>query len=325
MAFSPQHRILLTGASGGLGRNLLDLIAADERFEVLCLLRDGSRSPPAAPRRQAARVDFNDPASLSAAIAAFRPTALIHAAATGMNMPKPGWAELIRFNVNVSIGLCEALAAAQPGCHFVFIGSGAAYGDRGRRLVEGDPLDATLPYGASKAAADSLTRAACLALGLPVTVLRPFSFTGLGDDGTRLFPAILRAAVEGRAMDLSAGDQLRDHCATGDIAAGIVAAVTTSPPPSGTPAVYNLGSGDMISLRDLIAGIVRDLDLKVTLNFGARPYAPREPMVLVADATAARRDLGWRLRTSLSYAVWALARESFPSLSLRQPAETSEA
>ena len=268
------------------------------------------------------RVDFNDPASLTAAMAAFRPTTLIHAAATGMGASKPGWAELIRFNVNTSIGLCEALAAGQPGCPVIFIGSGAAYGDRGRRLTEGDPLDATLPYGASKAAADSLTRAACLALGLPVTVLRPFSFTGLWDDGTRLFPSILRAAAEGRALDLSAGAQLRDHCATKDIAAGILAAVTAPPPAAGQPAIYNLGSGDMICLRDMLTSVVKDIGLKVELNFGARPYAPHEPMVLVADTAGAQRDLGWQPRTNLSYAVWQLARESFPSLSVTEPVET---
>ena len=80
-------------------------------------------------------------------------------------------------------------------------------------------------------------------------------------------------------------------------------------------------SGSTISLRKLIEDLVKDLGLEVKLNFGARDYLQFEPKYLVADISRARRFLNWQPRTNFAYAIWQLARESFPSLRLKQPPE----
>ena len=315
-----KHKIILTGGSGTLGRNVLDLIAGDDAYEVLLLLRDGSRVVER-DNQHIVRVDFYDQNQISDIINEFQPTCFVHSAATGMNFPKPAWPDLIRFNVSASLGLCETVARL-PGCRFVYISTGLAYRDQGKPLHETAPIDTLHAYGASKAAADILMRAAAVELGVPLTILRPFSFTGLWDDGTRLFPSILRAAAEGKALDMSPGTQRRDHCSARDIAAGILAAVTQDRPDNiSDPHIYNLGSGSMLQLRPLIEGLCDELGLKVQLNFGVRPFLRNEPMCLVADNQAARRDLGWGPRHNLAHAIWQLARESFPSLKLKEPKE----
>jgi nucleoside-diphosphate-sugar epimerase len=315
-----KHRIILTGGSGTLGRNFLDLVAGDHSFEVLSLLREGSRAALQG-NPSHARIDFYDQNKIIDIIDEFQPTCFVHSAATGMNFPKPEWFDLIRFNVSVSLNFCESVARF-PGCRFVYISTGLAYKDQGKPLPESSALDTLHPYGASKAAADILMRAAAVEFGVPLTVLRPFSFTGLWDDGTRLFPSLLRAAAEGRPMDLSPGDQLRDHCSAREVAAGILAAIVQKELENrNEPRVYNLGSGSTQPLRGLIEGIVDELGLKVDLNFGVRPYARNEPMYLVADNHAAQRDLGWTPRHNLAHAIWQLAHESFPRLKLKKPRE----
>jgi nucleoside-diphosphate-sugar epimerase len=312
-------RIMLTGASGTLGRNFLDLIADDPSIEIAALLREESKID-LCERHDQVRICFDDPAQIARAIDDFQPTCFLHLAATGMNFPKPEWFDMIRFNVGVSLNCCEAVAR-HPGCHFIFISTGLAYKDLGGPMAESTPLDTMHPYGASKAAADILMRAAAAEFGVPLTVLRPFSFTGRGDTGTRLFPSLLRAAEEGKVFDMSPGDQRRDHCSARDIAAGILAAVKQPHNDAKAPRVYNLGSGSMQPLRPLIENLVKELGLKVQLNFGARSYARFEPMCLVADPGAARTELGWQPRHNLAHAVWQLAEESFPQLKLQQPRE----
>ncbi len=264
------------------------------------------------------RIDFASREALTEVLADFRPTCVIHSAASGLQFPRPEWFELLRFNVDVSIALCEA-AAAVPGCHFVYISTGLGYREQNRPLRESDPMDTLHPYGASKAAADLLVRSAAAEFDVPLTVLRPFSFTGVGDPSTRLFPSLLRAAVEKTPIDLSPGTQFRDHCATSDIAAGIIAAVFSSSSTAGTPRIFNLGSGKNISLRTLIEGVLEELGLEVHLNFGARSYARHEPMHLVADITHAQTELGWHPKLNLAYSVWELAQAAHPSLKLRKP------
>jgi nucleoside-diphosphate-sugar epimerase len=311
------RRVVVTGVTGTLGRHVAEELASRSDVQVLAPVRATSQIGKAIPRVRYERVDFLERNSLAPVISAFQPSAIVHCAATGMQLPRPGWEELVRFNVEVSVRLCE-LAARLAGCHFVFVGTGLAYRDTGRALSESDALDSMHPYAASKAAADMLVRSAAAALGVPLTVLRPFSFSGPGDVGSRLFPSLLRAAESGQPLDLSPGDQVRDHCAVADIAHGVVLAAAGQASPEEAQ-VFNLGSGRTVPLRQLVEGLVGELGLKVTLNFGARARTPFEPKYLVADISRARQSLGWQPKTNFTYAIWQLAQESFPTLALKQP------
>ena len=99
--------------------------------------------------------------------------------------------------------------------------TGLVYGEQSRPCREGDPIDTLHPYGASKAAADCLLRAGAERLKRHLTVLRPFSFTGLHDGGDRLFPSLLRSALKGEPFSMSAGTQIRDFCAVQDVAEAV--------------------------------------------------------------------------------------------------------
>ena len=313
---TPIKNIVLTGASGTLGARVLAQFSGRTDVRVLALLREGSRIREEYEGVCFRRVDFFDRVALAAILREFHPDCVVHCAASGVQFPRPQWFDLLRFNIDVSIHLCECVAAI-PGCHFVFISTGLAYRETGRPLRETDALDTLHPYGASKAAADMLVRSAAGEFGVPLTVFRPFSFSGISDDGNRLFPALLRAAQEGTELRLSPGEQCRDHCAVDDVASAIV---TASLDDQRTPLrVFNLGSGREIQLRALVEEIVGQLGLRVQLSFGARPYANYEPMHLVADIARVRTSLNWEPRTSLAYAIWQLAQTSFPGLTVREP------
>jgi len=317
---SPLQKIVVTGASGTLGSRILDQFAGCPNTQVLALLRKESRIRQEYENVRFERVDFFDRATLAETIRAFRPDTLIHCAASGVQFPRPQWFDMLRFNIDVSIHLCECIAAI-PQCHLIFISTGLAYRETGGPLRESDALDTCHPYGASKAAGDMLVRAAASEFGVPLTVFRPFSFTGLADDGNRLFPSLLRAAMSGTPLELSPGDQVRDHCAVDDVAHAIArAALDERREPL---RIFNLGSGSTVTLRALVEEVVETLQIPVQLQFGARPYARFEPMHLVADASHARECLGWSPRISLPHAVWQLANASFPLLNLRQPPQSA--
>lgn len=202
MATRLPRRILLTGGTGTLGKALLELLSGYAGIRVLVLLRKGGRFFPKLPGVRQQTVDYGSADSLARAFASFRPDAVVHAAATGMETPRPPFLSMVEANVIVPVRLLHA-AARYRGLHFVMMGTGLAYRDQGRPLREEDPLATDHPYAATKAAADLLMRSAAPALDVRLTVLRPFSFTGPGDEGTRLFPSILRAAAGGKKISLT--------------------------------------------------------------------------------------------------------------------------
>src|SRR5205814_7742574 len=113
------------------------------------------------------------------------------------------------------------------------------------------------------------------------------------------------------------GKQVRDHSSVNDIARGVIAAALRQS--SSKLRIYNLGGGDLRSVRDLVRAVVSELGLAIELQLGAKPQPPYEPMFVVADCTRARAELGWSAQESVAHAAWELARSSFPSLELKEP------
>lgn len=312
------QRVVITGATGTLGRSLIESIAAWPETNVLALVRAHSKPTKISPQVIYKEVDYANLPGITDVLKEFHPTAVVHCAASGMEFLRPDWFDMVRFNVDVSLNLCESVARF-PQCQFIFISTGLAYRDQGRPLREEDALDTLHPYGASKAAADILIRSAAAEFGVPLTVFRPFSFTGPGDNSSRLFPALLRAAATKQPFTMTSGEQVRDHCAAMDIACGVEKQLQL-PPTEGAPVrIFNLGSGDTKPLRRLVESVVAELGLEIELHFGGRQLTKFEPKHLAADISRAHRELGWQPRQNFAYAVWQLAQESFPTLKLRQP------
>jgi UDP-glucose 4-epimerase len=313
------QRVILTGSSGMLGYHILRQLQELPRTQIRAIHR---REPPDLLEKSNVQhkiIDFSSKEQLALVFRQFKPMCVIHCAAEGLIFPQTQWFKMVHFNVDFTLRLFE-LVSACPGCHFIHISTGLAYRSTGAPLRETAALDNSHPYGASKAAADILLRSAAVEFGVPLTLLRPFSFTGVRDNRARLFPSLLRAAVDKQVLPLSPGNQVRDFCSANDIARAILLAVNC-PPPAKEPAVYNIGSGRSIELRQLITQIVDELKIPVDLKFGLRPYGAFEPMHLVADIAHARRGLQWSPRHNLAHAVWQLAQASFPSLKLKQPQE----
>ena len=310
-------RVLLTGATGTLGYNIVrHLGAVHQESRVHVLMRTLDRELfKDLPNVTLEQVDMADFGALHRAVAECRPNAIIHCAASGVRPSQIGWFEQIHLNVSATVALFHA-ACEIPDCHFIHISTGLVYSSQARPCREHDPIDTLHPYGASKAAADCLLRAGAERLKRHLTVVRPFSFTGLHDGGDRLFPSLLRAAQAGQPFPMSAGTQIRDFCAVQDIAEAVVLMLEEGTLPGRD--IFNLGSGQSVSLRGIVGSVCRQLGIQVDLDLGAKPFHPLEPMNLVADIHLAE-SLGWRPRTNLAYAVWQLAQSQFPALKVKQP------
>lgn len=282
-------RVLVTGASGFLGRHV---VAALEQRDLEVI---------ATGRRQVRGVDhlldLRDRPGIQRVLREYRPDYLVNCAAYGVNFADQDSQEAVEVNVLGSLALMES--AAEIGVvRFLQVGSCSEYGSHPGLIAEDVALKPSGVYGASKAAASLALIERARVLKVSLMVARPFGIWGPGEGQHRLVPQIVSACRYRVPLDLTPCDVVRDYTYVKDMARNLVALLMVDD--WGSDRVVNLGSGRPMVLRDFVLRIATHLGGAELMCFGRLPHRPGELASLVADTGAMRRLLGETRETSLS-------------------------
>jgi UDP-glucose 4-epimerase len=210
-------------------------------------------------------------------------------------------------NVTGTVVLLEAMAAHGVE-RIVFSSSAAVYGTPDTDLVtEESPTRPESPYGESKLIGEWLLRDQAKATGLAHTSLRYFNVVGSGTPELRdtsphnLFPIIFDSLVAGKVPYINGDDYptadgtcIRDYVHVADLASSHVAAAKVLDAGGTLEPVYNLGSGDGLSVRQIMEAAARVTGVDFTAD--VKPRRPGDPAIIVAEGRLAARDLDWRMR-----------------------------
>ncbi|UUL82181.1 GDP-mannose 4,6-dehydratase [Sphingomonas qomolangmaensis] len=219
----------MTGGQGFTGRYLADALVA------------------AGHEPSAFAADVTDRAAVEAAVDAARPDAVIHLAASAFVHSD----DVVGFYAINQIGtfhLLDALARTAPGVPVLLASSATIYGNAASGyLTEDAPCAPANHYAASKLAMEIGAR--LWADRFPIVTVRPFNYTGRGQDERYLIAKIVahfrrRDAV----IELGNLDVARDF---GDVRAVVQAYVGLIEQRTG--GVYNVCTGAVHSIRDIIA------------------------------------------------------------------------
>lgn len=302
--------ILVTGGAGYIGSHVcLALAAAGHRPVAYDDLSGGHAW--AVQWGPLVQADLADAAALDAALAAYRPQAVIHLAgliAVGESVDQP--ARYHRVNVAGTGILLDAMRRHAVD-RIVFSSSAAVYGEpRAVPIREDHPLAPINPYGETKQQAEAMLAAAAAAHGLRAVSLRYFNAAGAEPAGrigeahpveTHLIPLVLGAAsgclppvtLFGTDYPTRDGSCLRDYVHVCDLADAHVAALDwLARQPGAGAAAFNLGAGEGATVREVIACAEAVTGRTVPVRVAGR--RPGDPVALLADGTLARRALGWQ-------------------------------
>lgn len=241
---------------------------------------------------------------------------VVHFAArslVGESMDKPE--EYWQHNVVTTLALLDAMRAHGVG-NLVFSSTAATYGEPETVPITEDlPTAPTNPYGATKLAIDYAISSYAAAHGLAATSLRYFNVAGaygpIGENReieTHLIPLVLQVALGHRDKIYLFGDDwptkdgapVRDYIHIRDLADAHVLALESNT--AGEHRIYNLGSGDGYSVREVI-----EMCREITGHPIPAEVAPRragDPAVLIASSAKIKEELGWNpARTDLETIV----------------------
>lgn len=286
-------RVMVTGATGFVGSEVvLGLVA--EGHAVTAIDRDPvllRRLAESSPGISAVAFDLERREGLAPLLAEARPDGLIHLA----------WyadpVDYLTAHANVaSLEMTVALveAALSSGCRRI-VGGGSCveYALLDRPLVESDPADPRTLYAASKHAAWQIARVMAKEAGAQLAWTRMFHIHGPGENPRRLLPWVVRQLRSGVLVPLTDGTQVRDHLHVTDVASALTAILA-----SGTAGIYNVCSGEPVTLRHVLETLGDLLGRTDQLRFGELPHRPSETMFLTGDSTRLR-SLGWSPRFGL--------------------------
>jgi UDP-glucose 4-epimerase len=248
---------------------------------------------------------------LRSAIAEHGVDGVVHLAGfkyAGVSVSRP----LHTYEQNVT-GTAHLLAAmaAEGVDRIVFSSSAGVYGTPDvERVTEATPTTPESPYGESKLIGEWLLADQARATGLRHTSLRYFNVVGSGTPELydtsphNLFPLIFEALLAGRTPRINGADYptpdgtcVRDYVHVADLADAHVAAAQALAAGAPLEKVYNLGSGDGVSVRQIMDAVAQVTGLAFSPEVG--PRRPGDPARIVASGELAARDLGWAMRHSL--------------------------
>lgn len=312
------RRVLVTGGAGYIGSHTV-LALAQAGYDVCVYdnLMAGHREAVAAvaracPARAIALVegDIRDRAGVVRALTASGAGAVLHFAAR-LSVAESVHEPAAYYDTNVMGALTVLSAMAEAGVtRFVFSSTAATFGEPHVTPIDESHAQQPInPYGETKLVIERALRHLDAATGLRFTVFRYFNAAGadpegrLGEDHTpeyHLIPRALDAAAGGEPLQVFGDDYptpdgtcVRDFVHVTDLASAHVAGLQALEAGAAS-ASYNLGMGDGVSVRDVMAAVARVAGREVPHTIA--PRRAGDPSRLVATSDRARAALGWTPR-----------------------------
>ncbi len=286
-------RILVTGASGFIGRHVLGRLLA-RGFEVHGISHASSFAD-----RELTwhRTNLLDPFAVRELVFRVKPSHLLHTAWTAT--PGVFWNSpdnLRWLGSGTELLRCFGEAGGQRA---MGVGSCAEYDwSYGLCSEHRTPLNPKTVYGQCKLAMCKGFQAGGIIYGFSWAWVRLFFPYGPGEPQAKLISSVIRGLLDGKRVECTHGYQIRDFAFVDDIAEGIAILIDSDETGS-----FNLGSGRGTRLREIIGEITAYLGHPELVRFGARKLQQNEPQILVADMTRTFDHLAWRPKIDISTGI----------------------
>lgn len=298
------RRVLVLGGSGFIGAHLTEALARSGDAVVAVGRRFGPAPPDPSVTRRAVDLYACSQEELRALVADV--ATVYHLAwSTFTTTAEQDPARDLIDNVGFFVRLLNCLK--QTGARLIFCSSGGTvYGPSdGRPIREDHHLQPVTAYGAGKVAAEIYADSFRRAHGLDVRIARLANPYGLGQDPERLQGALTRFAahaVHRRPIEVwGDGSVVRDYIHIDDAVEALQQLGKIQREALGSSPVFNIGSGNGTSLKELISMIERELGEALQVSYS--PARATDVTWNVMDVENIRRKLGWQPTITLEQGI----------------------
>ena len=292
-------RVFVTGATGFVGRHLMNLFPATEYLVF------GSSYPqePYPSEKNLFHLDIRSARDVFEVIKVTRPKCLFHLAA--VSNVRYSWEkkeETLETNIMGTYFLLEAVKKFVPDARVIFVSSSDVYGcppseqsSEEKLFSEGDSFRIVNPYAYSKVSGELLGDFYCRVENLDLLIVRPFPHTGPGQssafvcsDWARQLIQIERGVAD-PVIKVGNLDVRRDFTDVRDT----VRAYFLLQERGRKGEVYNISSGKAVSLRIILEILLAFVSKKVTVEPDPGRLRKTDILFLAGNNRKLREETGW--------------------------------
>ncbi len=268
-------KIALTGASGFIGRHVLNRLLQQE-LEIIAVTRNARKLSEFGSALRVVEMDIARPTpdcfeQLGC------PEVLLHLAWDGL----PNYQSLHHFETELPKQYQFLKLLIQAGLKSLLVtGSCFEYGRQSGELSESLPARPDNAYGYAKDALRLQLQFLKTAHPFNLTWARLFYMYGTGQPETSLYPKVMQAILQkDEVFNMSGGAQLRDYLPVAEVAE-ILVQLAVKPQDID---VLNVCSGVPVSVRQQVEMWLKAQHSNLRLNLGYYPYPDYEPMAFWGD------------------------------------------
>jgi len=281
------QKVVVTGANGFIGAHLCRRLA-DEGAEVHAVHR--TKIPSDVVVHRWWQADLSDFTQTKKIIESAKPDVIFHLASHVKGAPHLEHV-LPTFHSNLESTINLLTLATQSGTRRLVLTGSLAEPD-----FENGERFPVAPYAAAKWASSGYARMFHALYRTPVIIARVFMVYGPAQiDLTKLIPYATLAMLQGKRPKITSGARLVDWIYVSDVVEGFLK-LATAPGIDGS--TIDLGSGSLLSIRDILQELAGVIGEGAAAEFGALPDRPLEP-TRIANIVESFAKIGWRPQVSL--------------------------
>ena len=303
------EKLLITGSTGFVGKNLIRELSQNTDYEIHVMERYVTGRMTNYTNCQKEMVNITDLASVRHLIKTLKPSYVINLAAISpVSYSYDHPLEVIENNLLGSVNLAESCRIENPYFRqFITASTSEVYGmllkNSKHKLHESGitneygikseaPPQPNSPYAVAKYSFDKYLEFMGMAYDFPYTIMRPFNTYGRLDNDHFFIESAMRQMISGKdKIELGEKESMRDWIYVDDHVRAYLNVIANE---KATGHIFNFGTGVGYSMEESIKILSEIADFNGKVLWGMIPRRPVDAKILISDSSKAGGHLDWR-------------------------------